>query len=512
MNETAVSANQTLTATRLGIDTSHEAVIYMRQDCPVCRSEGFTAHARVEVRTAASSIIATVSFITTDLLAPGQAGLSEAAWRLLGVAEGEGLSVHHAAPVDSLSSVRAKVYGQKLHPEAIKTIIEDITAGRYSDIHLSAFITACAGTNLDRDEMTDLTRAMIGVGDTLDWGRSPIVDKHCIGGLPGNRTTPIVVSIVAAYGLIMPKTSSRAITSPAGTADTMETLAPVNLNVAAMRRVVEAEGGCVVWGGSVHLSPADDILIRVERALDLDSEGQLVASVLSKKAAAGSTHVVLDLPTGPSAKVRSRKMADILSDHLVDVAARLGLQAKAVITDGSQPVGVGIGPALEAQDVLAVLTGAPDAPADLRERALLLAGEIIEMASAAAGVGTVGSGEGLERAREILEDGRAWAKFQAICTAQGGLRTPPVAAYREPVVARRAGRLGAINNRLLARVAKLAGAPSAPAAGVKLNKKLGDPVDRGEPLFTVHAETPGELSYALEYVDDRPAMVVMEAD
>ena len=154
--------------------------------------------------------------------------------------------------------------------------------------------------------MLALTRAMVEAGDRLKWPAGTVVDKHCVGGLPGNRTTPIVVSIVAALGIMMPKTSSRAITSPAGTADTMETMAPVDLDIAAIRRVVEREGGCIVWGGAINLSPADDILIRVERALDIDSEGQMIASVLSKKIAAGSTHVVIDMPVGPTAKVRTR--------------------------------------------------------------------------------------------------------------------------------------------------------------------------------------------------------------
>ena len=182
----------------------------------------------------------------------------------------------------------------------------DVVKGQYSDVHLSSFITAGAAVPFDREETVALTRAMVDAGDRLTWSNGLVLDKHSVGGLPGNRTTPIVVAIVASHGLTMPKTSSRAITSPAGTADTMETLAPVDLDLPAIRRVVEREYGCVVWGGAVRLSPADDILIRVERALDIDSEGQLVASVLSKKIAAGSTHLVLDVPVGPTAKVQER--------------------------------------------------------------------------------------------------------------------------------------------------------------------------------------------------------------
>ncbi len=494
-----------LRARRLGIDTSREAVIYMRRDCHVCRAEGFTAHRRVEVWNGKKSIVATLNVIAGDLLQHGEMGLSEAAWQRLDLREGAIVQADHPVPLTSLGQVRSKIYGNRLDQQDFDAIIHDVVDGRYSDIQLSAFVLGCAGASLDRDEMVALTKSMIDVGERLEWGSTPIVDKHSVGGLPGNRTTPIIVAIVAAHGLTMPKTSSRAITSPAGTADTMATLTRVDLDLAAMRRVVETEGGCIVWGGGMRLSPADEVLIRIERALDIDSEGQLVASVLSKKVAAGSTHVVLDLPTGPTAKVRNNKVAKELCNDLVGVAGELGLVARAVITDGTQPVGQGIGPVLEAREVLAVLRDEEHAPADLRERAILLAGEIIEMANKAP------EGSGIQVARDILADGRAWKKFQAICEAQGGMRDPKKAAYTNVVSAPRSGQVVSFDNRRLAKVAKLAGAPTAPAAGIDLHVSLGSMVMKGEPLFTVHAQSPGELSYAGEFVVFNPGIITLQA-
>jgi thymidine phosphorylase len=274
----------------------------------------------------------------------------------------------------------------------------------------------------------------------------------------------------------------------------METLAPVELDMAAMRRVVEREGGCVIWGGAVHLSPADDIIIQVERPLDFDSEGQLVASVLSKKAAAGATHVVLDMPMGPTAKVRTPAAADALEARLVEVGSALGLQLRVVRGDGSQPIGHGMGPALEARDVLAVLQNRRHAPSDLRERALVLAANLLELC------GKAGAGDGRRIAGEALSSGRAWRKFQAICEAQGGMRTPPVAPHTRPILARSSGRVVAFDNRRLAKAAKLAGAPHFPDAGIELHVRLGERVEAGQPLFTLHAQAPGELDYALSYL------------
>lgn len=493
-HETGATFPSRLILRRLGIDTYQEHIVYMRADCHVCRSEGFEARSRVRVSANGKSLLATLNVIRSELLGPEEAGLSEAAWFQLGARDGDIIEVMHPEPIESESFVRAKAYGARLSETALNAIVGDIANGLYSDLHLAAFLTACAGNRLDLDETIGLTRAMIGVGDRISWPYPMVADKHCVGGLPGNRTTLLLVPIVAALGLPIPKTSSRAITSPAGTADTMETLAPVNLDLATMRRVVEREGGCIAWGGAARLSPADDIIIRVERPLDFDSDGQLVASVISKKLAAGATHAVFDLPVGSTAKVRSREAAERLGDRLTKVGANLGLNVRIVETDGSQPVGRGIGPALEARDVLAVIQRREGAPLDLRDRALQLAGHLLELA------GRAQPGNGMAMAIEILDTGGAWAKLQAICDAQGGMRTPPIAEHRHPVIAAISGHISAVDNRRLAKVAKLAGAPKSPAAGLDLHVRLGDRVDEGQPLFTVHAQSRGELEYALHYV------------
>ncbi|MBE7366018.1 thymidine phosphorylase family protein [Ramlibacter pallidus] len=492
-----------LVARRAGIDTYQAPVVYMRADCPVCRAEGFQSQARVELSLGDRTLIATVHHVLADWLRHGEAGLSEAAWRMLHPAEGESLSVRHPPVLDSQRHIRAKVYGVPLAYPQLLAIMRDVAGNRLSDLHLASFVTACAGDRMSAAETVALTRAMIDVGERLRWPSHPVVDKHCVGGLPGNRTTPLVVAIATACGATMPKTSSRAITSPAGTADAMETLAPVDLALPAMRRVVEREGGCVVWGGAVQLSPADDVLIRVERPLELDGTAQMVASVLSKKASAGSERVLIDIPVGPTAKVRSRAAADALTAALVEVGTAVGLQLRVVQTDGAEPVGRGIGPALEAWDVLAVLQRLPAAPADLRARALLLAGHVLEIAGLAA------DGQGSAMARDALDSGRAWVKFQAICRAQGGMREPPRALYTADCVARAAGVVTGVDNRRIAMAAKLAGAPAARAAGVTMEVKLGQRVERGQPLFRLHAQSAGELAYAEAYVAGQQDLVTI---
>jgi len=494
-----------LKARRLRLLSQHEAIVLMRADCAVCKSEGLAGRARVSLQAGARQVIATLYQVDADWLHHDEAGLSEAAWSLLGVDEGTAITVRHAPVVASLADVRRRMYGGRLDQKACDAIIADVVARNYADIHLASFIAACSAFPLDLDEITHLTRAMVGAGERLAWQAPIVADKHCVGGLPGNRTTPVVVAIAASCGLTMPKTSSRAITSPSGTADTMETLTRVDLDLAEMRSVVEREGACIAWGGAMRLSPADDTLIRIERALDIDTEGQLIASVLSKKVAAGATHVVLDLPVGPTAKVRTHDAAASLSAHMEKVAAAFGLKTRFVLSDGAQPVGRGVGPALEAREVLAVLNNLPDAPKDLRARSLAIAAGLLELT----GVAKPGDGERL--AKEKLSGGEAWTKFVAICEAQGGLREPPVAPLRQDWVSPRSGLVTYINNRKIARLAKLAGAPDDKAAGVELHTRLGEQVIAGRPLVTVHADNPGELAYALAYADANNDMFEIES-
>lgn len=496
--------SQKLIIKDLGIDTYNENILFLRADCPICKSEGFTALTRLEVYRNGNHIVATLNIIHSDLLKDCEASLSSKAMKRLDLKNGDTITIAHLHSIESLSLVRAKIYKKELNENAYNEIINDVVEGHYSNIELAAFVSACAGDNLTVKEICYLTKAMINVGNKIEWGNQLIFDKHCVGGLPGNRTTPIVVSIVAAAGLTIPKTSSRAITSPAGTADTMETMTNVNLSIDEIKKVIELEGGCFAWGGAVKLSPADDILIAVEKSLDIDSEGQMVASVLSKKSAAGSTHVIIDIPVGPTAKVRSNEEALRLQYYFKAVSEDIGIHTEVIITDGTQPVGRGIGPSLEAIDVLEVLQNNSTAPLDLKERSIILAAEIIKLS----GRFTLGTEQTV--ARTILENGKAYEKFKKICEAQGGFREPTLAKYKHDVFSTKNGIVTSIDNRKLARIAKLAGAPRSPSAGVQFYAPIGRELKTGELLFIIYSESKGELDYAIEYLNRLTDLIIIK--
>jgi thymidine phosphorylase len=501
----------TLKLRRVAIDSYKENVAYLHRECGLYRSEGFQALNKIEIRSEGNGPLPVIAVLNVvddnNITCPDELGLSEQCFKQLDLPEGSPISISHAIPAASLKAVRKKISGESLPYDDYLGIAQDIVENRYSKIEMAAFLVACAETGMEREEVLSLTRAMVETGDRLEWGEQLVVDKHCIGGIPGNRTTLLVVPIVAAHGMLMPKTSSRAITSPAGTADTMEVMAAVNLGPQELRDIVRRERACIAWGGTARLAPVDDILISVERPLYLDSPGQMVASILSKKIAAGATHLLIDIPVGATAKTRNRMTALRLRKLFEFVGDRIGLHLVVTITDGTQPIGRGIGPVLEVRDILQVLENDPRGPLDLRDKALKLAGRILEFDP------DVRGGEGYAIARDILESGRALAKFQAIIEAQGASKSiAPLGELQHQVLSPSDGMVTAIDNMQIAHIARLAGAPMDKGAGLDLHRKVGDVVRKGEPLYTIHAQFMADFNFSRESAESNIAYSIGAAN
>lgn len=480
-----------LTTRRVNLDTGRENIVVISRQSKALRPEIFRGFSRVEIRRNSKVLLATLVITDDDsLVGPNELGLSEPAFRRLAEPIGSLVTVTPASSPDSLDAVRAKIRGRTLSSSEINAIVDDLTHYRYSDMEIAAFLIGSASF-MTSDELLALVRAMAQAGTQIKWNGPIVVDKHCIGGIPGNRTSMIVVPIVAAHGMTIPKTSSRAITSPAGTADTMEVLARVDVDVDQMKEIVAACHGCLVWGGHVNLSPADDILISVERPLCLDTREQMVASIMSKKVAAGSTHLLIDLPVGPTAKLENAMEAMRLRKLFEFVGDRFGIAVEVIMTDGSQPIGYGIGPVLEAQDVMAVLSNEPGAPADLREKSLRLAAHLLEYDPQLRG------GSGYARASELLDSGAALKQMQKIIDAQGPSHcNTNVGNLTFDVFAPSDGIVSGIDCLQLNRLARTAGAPIDKGAGIKLFKKIGDRVKKGEPLYRVYAFDQSECDLA----------------
>ena len=417
-------------------------------------------------------------------------GLYEEISKKLGIKTEEAVEVKLAEIPEALSYVRAKIGGKRLRENEIKVIVKDVVERHLSDGELASFVTALHIHGLSMDEIEGLSKAMVETGSTLILDRSPILDKHSIGGIPGDKTTVLIVPIIAAAGLIIPKTSSRAITSPAGTADRVETLCPVNLTIEEITEVVNKTNGCMVWGGALELAPADDLFIQVEYPLAIDP--LLLPSIMSKKKAIGATHVVIDMPTGRGAKIETIGEAHALAHDFIDLGKRLGIEVECATTFGEQPLGYAIGPALEAREALSTIMG--NGPADLREKATDIAGMLLEM---------VGIQSGKQKAEDLLKSGKAERKLREIIEAQGGnpkIEPGDIKVGDKKAITRadETGKVLWINNKSIAQLAREAGAPKDKGSGVILKTKIGRHVKKGGVLFEIYAERNTKLDAAIK--------------
>ncbi len=432
-----------------------------------------------------------------SIVKKGEIGLFYESYNSLNVDNGDDVIVYPTGIPKSVEYIIKKMNGNKLNKEEIFEIIKDVVKDELSEVEATAFITSCYIRGLDLEETVNLTEAIVESGPRPNFNKKIILDKHCIGGVPGNRTTMLVVPIVAAAGFYIPKTSSRAITSPAGTADTMEVFAPVDLTVQEIEEVVKKANGCMVWGGGSGIAAADDKLIQIRKPLHLDPLGVMLASILAKKKAVRSTHVLIDIPFGKGAKVETEIEGKELAKHLITVGTHLGMNVKCILTDGSAPIGNAIGPCLEAKQHLEILLGLKRVP-DLVNKSILMAGKIMEYA---------GLKDAYNVAKEIFLSGKAYDKFLEIVELQGGdpkikPEDIPIGSKTYDVYADTDGKIRFVNNKIISKIAHLAGCPKTKEAGVYLYYNTGAKVRKGDKLMTIYAESEAKLTQAIKYLEE----------
>ena len=438
-----------------------------------------------------------------NIISKGKIGVFEEVIHSLKLKNSDEVTIIPARKPLSLDFIKKKLDGQELSKKEIYQIVWDIVHNKLSAVELTYFVAACYMHVMNSRETILLTKAMVEHGDTLKIDRYPVIDKHCIGGIPGNRTTLVIVPIIAAAGYAMPKTSSRSITSPAGTADTMEVLANVAFPIKKMKEIVLKTNACIVWGGSLNLAPADDKIIAVERPLEIDAESQLLASIMAKKHSVSSTHILIDIPSGKDAKVKSKSAALKLKKEFENIGKKLKKHIKVIITDGSQPIGNGIGPALEARDILWILKRDPRRPADLEKKCLIMCANIFSMLRIK---------NGYKKSLELLNSGKAYRKMIEIIKAQNGKEIAAedikIGKYSYDITSKKSCKVREIDNIVISRIARIAGAPHDKGAGLYLHKHNGDKIKKGEKLFTIYSESEHEFKFAVEFAKKNNGFVV----
>ena len=433
----------------------------------------------------------------------GEVGLFLEAYKTLGLEEGALVDIRPIQRPISFEYVKAKAAGARFTEPQLTAITRDIVDNVYSSADIAFFLAACTIHGMSLEETAAMCQAYVKSGTRYRFPRRTVVDKHCIGGIPGNRTTPIVVAMTAAAGLIIPNNFTRSITSPAGTADVLENYLRVDLNDAQIRKAIAKTNACLVWGGSTNIAPADDIILEIEHPFNLDSENQMIAAILAKKIGAGNQAILIDIPVGPEAKVKTMEKAEALKKKFVTIGRMNQLTVKVIISDGTKPIGNGVGPILEMLDIIKVLKNEPDAPLDLREKSIFLAAQLLLLAKKVTSLSA-----GKKMATDLLNSGRAWKQFQLIRKTQGVVHNLELGRFVETVTATRRGQITEISNKAINHIAKQAGAPLANGAGIYLRKKVGDAVQAGEPLYLIYAQHPTRLKFAMQATKTHPVYLI----
>jgi len=420
----------------------------------------------------------------------------------LGLRKGQFVEVVLGAAPKSLVFIKKKLDNHELKKSEIKKIISEVVNNSLSEAEIALFISAMYKNGMSFKETVFLIESILETGNKLNLKNKFIADKHCIGGVAGNRTTPIVVSICAAAGVVFPKTSSRAITSAAGTADVIETIANIDFSMDELRKIIHKTNASLAWGGGIGMVPADSKIIKIEKMLKIDPKAQLLASIMAKKLAMGSKYILIDIPFGKGAKV-SKKGALELKKQFERLGKHFKLKLRVVLTDGSQPIGNGIGPALELIDVARVLDPEKKGPQDLDDKSLFLAGQIFEM------VGKAKKGKGMVLAREILDSGKAFKKFNEIIDAQGRkIKRIHLSEYKKDIFCKKSGKIVEMDNKKINNFGRVAGCPVDKFAGLYLYKHVGDEVYKKDKLLTIYAESKSRLRQAVKFYKSSGAIVV----
>ena len=484
-----------LTLKHLPINSFNENLAYVHKDCTAYKVDDIRSLTKVEIHGGVKTVFAFLQVVDdARLCKPGELALNTEAFNQINLPEGANVSLTLSAPPPSLASIKRKIAGNILSSGEYSAIINDIASKRYSNMDIASFLVA-SGSFMSAPEVLALTEALIG-DRVLHWdNESIVVDCHCLGGVPGNKTDIIITAIVAAYGLPIPKTCSHSLTSCAGVADTFAVLANVDIDEKELKELIRENRGAIASYNSLDIARANKMVSSVERQIGITQQEHIAASILAIKLSAGITHLVVDIPVGPKSRIKNTNEAMRLRKLIEYVGDMLSIEIDAVITDGSEPIGNGVGAVLEARDVMKVLRNKDDAPLDLREKSLFLAGRMLEFDPKLRG------GQGYHVAKEILNSGRALEVMNRIIHAQGKAPQPQLGHLTRDIVSNVSGVVEAIDNARINKIGIWAGAGQYPGAGLDLMKKVGDTVEQGETLYRIHSCNSTDFAFANSVVD-----------
>lgn len=446
--------------------------------------------------------------VTHKFVKSGQIGLFKDVYKKYGIKENEAVSIHftqHSSA--SLEALKKWLNKKRLNQQEIFEIMKDISQNRFTDI-LTTYFSSMGFFLPSKDEdLYRMAKAMAEAGEMLHFD-GVVADKHCMGWVPGNETTMIIIPLLTSLGIKMPKTFSKAITTPAATGECVSVLMDISFSKKEIQNLVKKNNCCLIRGGGLDLAPADEKLIKVAYPLSMQSYSRTVVSIMAKKFAMGINHSLIDIPVWPSAKVPDMKTAKRLKKKYEYVGKKLGMKMTVEITDALEPIGAGVGAVLQVREVLRVLQQHEKRPMDLEDKSLHLCAKIIEL------VGMAKGKEAEKLAYSQLVSWKARKMMQKIIKAQRGdpkveSESMKLSKIHYDVIAKTSGKIKNIDLKAVNTTARTLGAPLDLQAGLYLYKKTGDTIKKGEKIYTMYANDEGKIRLAKEQLKHKKMYTIV---
>ncbi|MHA1449344.1 MAG: AMP phosphorylase, partial [Candidatus Hodarchaeales archaeon] len=424
---------------------------------------------------------------STELVNQGEIIVPKS-FALDGMTDGMVVNVNPGDSEEGTRILARMLNDRTLTKEETQLLIELIYKERLTPLQTASYVLYHHFEEVDLKEVGIVATAFRDSGNVMEFP-GPVYDKHSTGGVPGNKVSLLIVPILAAAGLLIPKTSTKAITSASGTVNTMQALGcETDFSVDEMYDITKKIKACIISGTKLGIAPVvDKIISDAAFPLGIDPPTLMLSGILSKKMAMGVDFMVLDIPVGRGAKFSTEDLGREYGRTFVNLASNVGITAESALTYGSVPVGHAIGPALEAREALNALMDVNNGPVSLVEKSTALAGIVLEMANMAS------MGKGKEIAFEYLKSGKAYEKMKQIIELQGGdpnmkVEDIPVGKYSLQIDAPVNGWPVEIKNRALLQVARAAGAPHSMGAGVLMKFKK-ESVKKGDTIAYVYSDS-----------------------
>jgi len=392
----------------------------------------------------------------------------------------------------SVQAIRKKLLWKNLTEEEVVAVVRDMTDNKISDTLVTYYAASSFFNESSKKELYYTAKASAEYWNKISFDGMAVV-KYCIWWVPWNETSMILAPVFASLGIQFPKTFSKAITSPAATGECVETLMDIEFTPEQMKDLVKKTGCCLAWWKNLWLAPANDRIIKVSYPISMEAHSKMVVSIIAKIYAGGITHCLIDIPVGPTAKIKDRKTAKKIKWYFEYIGRKLWMKVVVVLTNGKNPIWKWIWGALQAREVLRILQQHPEKSIDLENKAIMLWEKLLSL------TGKFKKKNCKKIIIEQIKSGKARVKMQEVISAQNW-KNPHINSeelelwkYKKELISEFSWKIKSVDLRYLTEITRALGAPLDKQVWVYFNRQVGDVVSKWDVVLTIYANDLSKL-------------------